>query len=257
MLDGETMERVALVTGGSGGLGTAIATRLAASGSTVIIVDLDGHRAAENAREISADTHASVVGWASDVTCDSGNRDLIARVKETYGRLDQLINNAGRNQHDRFGDISLDDWQAVMAVNLWGPTSLTQAAAPLFEVSGGGRVVNITSRTWLTGGPLAYVSSKAGVVGLTRALAVELAHLNVTVNAVAPSSVITPFIRDGRTEQEFEEHLSHHRSLTLLPRLATPEDVADAVEFLASDRAAFITGEVLHVSGGAQLAPPP
>lgn len=250
-------ERVAIVTGGTGGLGTVIATRLAQSGSTVVIADLDADLAEQRAKDIALATGGRLVGLAVDVTSDSANRALIGEVADRFGRLDQLINNAGRSQRDAFGDIGVEDWQQVMAVNLWGPTSLTQAATPLFKSAGSGRVVNIASRTWLTGGPLAYVSSKAGVVGLTRALAVELGHLNVTVNAVSPSSVATAFIREGRTPDEYERHIAHHRTLTLLPRLATPDDVADAVDFLASDRAAFITGEVLHVSGGAQLAPPP
>ena len=116
-------------------------------------------------------------------------------------------------------------------------------------------MVNVSSRTWLGGGPTAYVTSKAAIVGLTRTLAVELGPLGVTVNAVAPSVVETPLTRAGRTEEEFEQFTARHLAMTPLGRLARPQDVADAVAFLAGERAAFITGEILHVCGGAQLAP--
>jgi 3-oxoacyl-[acyl-carrier protein] reductase len=255
MVTSDAGRRVAIVTGAAGGLGAAIGMRLAASGSIVILTDKDGARVREQASAIAARSQHPVVGWESDVASAEANEALIARVDETYGRLDQLVNNAGIKQHARFGAISVGEWETVMAVNLWGPASLCQAALPLWRKTGGGRIVNIASRSWLSGGPAAYVASKAGVVGLTRALAVELGPLNVTVNAVAPGLLQTPLVEANRTPQELEAWLEQYRKLTLLGQLATVEDVANAVEFLASDRASAITGEVLHVCAGSQLAP--
>lgn len=249
-------QRTAVVTGGAGGMGVAIAERLAQDGSRIILVDIDPDRAASEAAELAQRTGAEVVGWGGDVSSADDNQRLVERVSNTYGRLDQLINNAGRTGRQRFGAIGAEEWAGVMAVNVWGPASLCQAAARLWSDGLGAQVVNIASRTWLSGGPVAYASSKAAVVGLTRALAVQLAPSSVTVNAVAPSFVQTEMSRQGSAEFQART-LAHHQSISLLPRLATPQDIADAVAFLASPRASFITGEVLHVCGGAQLAPPP
>lgn len=237
-------------------MGSAIGESLAREGSTVVLVDLEAQSPAREAAAIADRTGQDVVGWCADAASDEQNRRLVDRIASTYGRLDQLVNNAGRGQRAEFGSIGSDDWHAVMSVNLWGPASLCQAAAELWRETGrGAQVVNIGSRSWLAGGPLAYASSKAGVVGLTRSLAVQLAPLDVTVNAVAPSTVITPIVQEGKSEDELTQHIEHSKSLSLLPRLAAAEDIAEAVTFLASPRAGFITGEVLHVCGGGQLAP--
>lgn len=249
-------EPVAVVTGGAGALGAAIGMRLARDGARIVLVDLDGDEAGRQATRIRAETGRSAVARKADVTDENDVTMLVEELRAHLGRLDQLVNAAGMNSRGGFAELR-EDWHRVVAVNLWGPALLCHTSAPLLSADGGGAIVNIGSRTWLSGGPAAYTASKAGLVGLTRALAVELGPRGVTVNTVAPSMVVTPFTRDGRSEAEFEEIVRRHRAMAAIPRLARPEDVANAVAFLASDQARFITGEVLHVSGGAQLAAKP
>lgn len=251
------VDSVAVVTGGAGALGRAIASTLARRVQTVVLIDLEGSSVMDVAARLRASTTADVMGVHLDVSDEMANAAHITEIEERYGHLDYLVNNAAITQRTPFGQITAEEWSRAMAVNLWGPASLVQTAAELLRRNGGGAIVNIASRTWATGGPLSYVTSKAGIVGMTRSLAVELAPSNIRVNAVAPSMVETPFVRQGRSDVEYELLLARQRSFSLLPRLASAQDVAEAVGFLASPRSSFITGEVLHVAGGGQLAPPP
>lgn len=241
---------VAMVTGAAGGIGAAIVGRLVRAGMSVVMVDRDGARASEVAGGLVSD--GLVI--EADLSVPSSAAEIMELVGEATGRLDHLVNNAGFNRLKTIRNLGSEDWDAVMAVNLRAPALLAQQGIPFWEARGAGAIVNIGSRVWQSGSIPAYTASKAGIVGLTRSLAVELGRLNVRVNAVAPSYVDTPFTRQTRTDADVAGMQEQALKITPLPRLGTAMDVANAVHFLLSDEASFITGEILHVCGGAQLA---
>lgn len=246
---------VTLVTGAAGGIGSAIAARLVERGDTVVLLDRDGAAVGTAADRLNAQGVSGVAhGWELDVASDEQNRDAVRRAVSELGGLDCIVNNAGVGQSEAFGELTYPEWQRLMDVNLWGVASLCQAAASHWKERPGGSIVNMSSRVWVAGGPLAYVSSKAAVVGLTRSLAVELGPYRVRVNAVAPGTVLSPLVAAAHGDQ-LEAHLEVARSISHLPDLPTPENVADLVAFLSSEASSCITGEVIHVCGGAQLAP--
>jgi len=243
-------QKVAVVTGAAGSIGAAIVNRLARLGVIVVLVDRDGVRATDVAEASGADA----VVIEADLIRSESAAEIMAFVNETTGRLDYLVNNAGLNRPQSIFDLAPGDWDDVMAVNLRAPVLLTQAAIPLWKAAGGGSIVSIGSRVWLSGSIPAYTASKAGVVGLTRSFAIELAPLNVRANAVAPGYIDTAFTRQDRSEATIAHMQTSALSITPLQRPGKAEDIANAVAFLLSDEASFITGEILHVCGGAQLA---
>lgn len=245
---------VTVVTGGAGTLGRAIATDHAERGDTVVLLDRDRDAVESAAATLGRDTGRELLGWALDVTAEAAVDRTMRRIESHWGRVDRLVNNAAVNPRYGLAEQDVAGWQAAMEVNAQAALLMCRATLPLWRTTGFGRVVNMVSRTWLGGGPVAYVASKAALVGLTRSLAVELGPLGVTVNAVAPSVVATGFTRGGRSDAEFEAMVARHIAITPVGRLATPADVAAAVGFLTSARAGFVTGEVLHVCGGSQLA---
>lgn len=249
------MSRTAAITGGCGALGLASARRLGANGVGVVLVDRYEAAIEARVRELR---EAGLVahGIAVDVTAGSAAELVMDRIAGLAGRLDILINTAGLSRAPRLGEVLLSDWEAVLAVNLTAPMLFSQAAMRFWRDGVGGRIVNMGSRVWVSGSGPAYTAAKAGLVGLTRSMAVQLGPLGVTVNAVAPSFVDTPF-NAGSGHGALQRSKDANIRLGVLGRLCTPEDVAAAVAFFASEEAGFITGEVLHVCGGAQLAARP
>ena len=244
---------VALITGGAGAIGLATARRFARAGWLPVLLDRDGGRLerCKAALDDEFDMQAGTI--ALELTAPDSPRAAMEQVDAAYGRLDCLVNNAGLSRGHRLGEVTLADWDAVLAINLTVPMLLCQESLRFWRRQRAGSIVNIASRVWVSGSGPAYTASKAGVVGLTRSLAVQLGPLGVTANAVAPSYIDTAFNAPRDDAQRAERELQHLR-LGVLARLCTPEDVAGAVCFLASPDARFITAEVLHVAGGAQLA---
>lgn len=243
-------QRVAVVTGGGGAFGRAIASRLAKDGLTVVITDADEQRAAAACTQIEGS-----LPWHLDVTKESSINQTMASISEELGRIDVIVNNAGIAPSGGMTTTRLEDFDRTLAINLRGAYLVTSSAMPHLAQSPAARVVMIGSRTWLSGGNPAYTASKAGVVGLCRTVAQELGLTGGTCNVVAPGPVDTAFVDAMGMGSARQENFERYAQMTPLGRVATPEDVANATAFFAGSDASFITGEVLHVAGGLQLAP--
>jgi len=240
--------RVALVTGASRGIGRAIAPRLAAAGAHVVAA-ARGENAKGTADAIrEAGGSAESIGL--DVTDAAGVDAAVAGIMAGKGRIDILVNNAGITRDTLMLRMKRDDWDAVLQTNLTAAFTSVQAVLKPMIKQRSGRIINITSVVGQSGnaGQANYAASKAGLIGFTKALALEVASRNVTVNAVAPGLIDTDMTR-AIAEGAHEEWAAR----IPLKRLGTPDDVANAVVFLASDEAAYITGHVLAVNGGMYL----
>jgi 2-deoxy-D-gluconate 3-dehydrogenase len=242
--------KVALVTGAGSGLGQATALALARSGADVAVTELPEKLdlAVRTAGEIST-LGRRALPVALDVTRLRSIEEMVGSVIGELGRVDVLVNNAGINIPKRALDVTEQDWDSVLDVNLKGLFFCAQAVARRMRDTGGGRIVNIASQMGLVGyyKRAAYCSSKAGVINLTRVLAIEWAEYGIAVNAVAPTFVLTPLTAPYFEEAGFREDIL---SRIPLRRLARPEDVAAAVVYLASPAAEMVTGHTLAVDGG-------
>jgi 3-oxoacyl-[acyl-carrier protein] reductase len=240
--------KVALVTGASRGIGAAIALQLARRGAKVACVATMAEKAKPTASECATITEGARA-YGCDVASTPAVTELVAEVQKEMGGLDILVNNAGITRDQLLLRMSEEDFDRVIAVNLKGCWNFLKAAArPLMK--SGGRIVNITSVVGLTGnaGQSNYAASKAGILGLTRSLAKELAGRSVTVNAIAPG-----FIATDMTAGLDEKASAELRSNIPLGRIGSPEDVAAAVDYLVSPGGAYVTGQTLVVDGGLSL----
>jgi len=238
--------QVAIVTGAARGLGRAIAQTLAGAGAKVACVDVNQQTLADTIDAIRA-SGGTAEPIACDVT-DSGRvSEVVTEVVDKWGALDILVNNAGITRDTLIMRMKDDQWDAVIGVNLRGTFLFTRAATRPMMKGRRGRIINIASVSGLMGNPgqANYSASKAGVIGLTRTVARELAGRNITVNAIAPG-----FIATEMTAALGQEILDGIRKQIPLGRLGQPQDVADAVLFLASQAAEYITGHVLSIDGG-------
>ncbi len=239
--------KVALVTGGSRGIGAAIAHTLAKEGAAVALCARHSEAAATVAKAIE-DGGGQALAVAADVGCTADADRLVAACLDRFGRLDILVNNAGVTRDGLILRMKDEDWDHVLSVNLAGAFRCARAVLrPMLKQKQGGRIINISSVVGSMGnvGQANYVAAKAGLIGLTKALAREVASRGITVNAVAPG-----FIDTEMTAGLPESVKQAHFAAIPLGRFGTAQEVAEVVAFLASEGAAYITGQVIHVNGG-------
>src|SRR5256886_5694660 len=243
LLSGDLLtDRIAIVTGAGRGIGEGIARKLAEEGATVVCADVN----VNDATSVASSLGHGAIGARLDVSNSSECDALVSDVHERFGRLDILVNNAGINRDAMLHKMTDEQWQQVIAVDLSGVFFMTRAASRIMRAAGQGRIVNISSASWMGNiGQANYAAAKAGVVGLSRTAAKELARSQVPVNSICPGFIDTQMNRripGPIREQQVAE--------SPLGRMGQPADVAAVVAFLASDEAAYLTGEALNVGGG-------
>ena len=243
----ESTERIVVVTGGSRGIGRAICTSLGTSGTTVYFADISNPETAEETIEAVAETGGKAFFHQVDVASEAAVANYFKTVLQDAERIDVLVNNAGITRDGLLMRMKDDDWDAVMNVNLKGTFNCTKLVAKTMMKQRYGRIINIASVVGVSGNPgqANYVASKAGVIGLTKSVARELASRNITVNAVAPGYIATDMTSDLN-----EKAKTAMINQIPLGRIGTPEDIAGVVAFLVSPAADYMTGQVIHVSGG-------
>lgn len=240
--------RVVLVTGGARGIGAASARLLAQRGAAVAVADLDQDQAERVAQEIISEG-ARAIPLGGDVRIESDVREIVGQTRDAFGTVHILLNNAGVLRPTRVEEISEEEYDLVVDVNMKGCFLCSRAVIPLMKMKGWGRIINMSSsagRSVSTLGGCHYTAAKAGMLGLTRAMAKELGPDGITVNAICPGLIDTEMVRFTIPP---DQCAAYERSFPI-PRLGTPEEVAALAVFLASDEAAYITGASIDINGG-------
>lgn len=240
--------RVVLITGSASGMGRQTALRFAEKGATIVINDIDAEKVRGTVEEFR-ERGFRVLGAVADISNKVAVDGMVQQVVEEFGRVDVLVNNAGMERAGALRKLTEADWDITLNVNLKGTFLCSQAVHGHMVANKHGRIINIASRAWLGGaGQVPYSSAKAGVVGMTRTLAIELGRAGITVNCIAPGLIHTP-MWDELPEKDQHFLLSRQPS----GKLGDTDDIAQTVLFLADDAAGFISGQVLYVCGGRSL----
>ncbi|WP_326540876.1 3-oxoacyl-ACP reductase FabG [Pseudorhodoferax sp.] len=246
-MDLQLKGRVAIVTGSGRGIGRAAVTALAKEGVRVVVTDIDAAVVESTSAELRAQGH-EVLGVRADVCDEAQVQQLVDRSVAAFGKVDILVNNAGFTRDKYLLKMPMADWDAVIDTVLKGAYLCTRAALPSMMAQKWGRVVNISSRAhWGNPGQTNYSAAKAGLIGFTRALALEQGKFNITANAIAPGFIETELVKALPTYERLRDAALQRNSV---PRIGTPDDVAGAILYLASEYGGYITGETIHVSGG-------
>jgi NAD(P)-dependent dehydrogenase (short-subunit alcohol dehydrogenase family) len=252
--EGRVANKIALVTGAGGGLGRAIAVRLAEEGATLVTVDIDGKGLAETERLIKAEGRP-VLSVTADVTDETAVKDLFEKALAAHGRIDVLVNDVGGGDSGRIWEAKVEDWDFIMRLNLRSAFLCTREATAHMRQRRSGRVINLSSGSregtpWMAyySGNSAYAAAKAAIHGFTRNVSLEMAEYGVTVNAVAPGPIETE--KNGDFFRKIEGLEYGPVRATPLRRLGEPADIANAVLYLASDESSYVTGVTINVAGG-------
>jgi NAD(P)-dependent dehydrogenase (short-subunit alcohol dehydrogenase family) len=243
--------RIAIVTGGGSGIGRAIAERLATDGMNVAVFDRDNKSAETVAAKIQADG-GTALGYAVDVSDRLRLEGVVDDVRNALGPATVLVNNAGVTGFEPFLKISIQTWNRLLDVNLTGTFHCCQTVLPDMIAARWGRIVNISSSGGQSGNPYMahYVASKAGVIGLTKALALEFGPKGVTVNTIPPGFIDTPLLRAAESAGQLGEGVDFHAARTPVRRVGVPADIAAACSFLVREEAGYVNGQVFGVNGG-------
>lgn len=240
-------DKVVLITGAGNGIGKTAAQRFAEKGAKVIVSDVNKDSAEENASIINANG-GEALAIKADVSSEKEIESMVSQVVEKYSRIDVLINNAGFTRDFLIGKMTIDDWDAVLNSNLKGCFLTTKYVSPHMIENKSGKIINVSSRAYLGNpGQANYSSAKAGIIGFTKAMAKELGRHSINVNAIAPGLTVTEALE---RHEKFEMIKERALKETPLKRLGQPDEVAGVMMFLASPLSAYVTGDVIHVTGG-------